>query len=161
MKKGIENVLGSQWNVLTPRKDVTTLLEEVPNVLTKIKETNVINTNSVLKKLKEGAATINADAATVDTPVTPKITTRVDAESEADCQNIARQAAIGAKEDTAAGISRHVGTDVTDSVLHEADGNKKKVDEWQLHEIITEMIAAADRPATTSVLDALIEILQW
>ena len=35
-------------------------------------------------------------------------------------KNIARQAAIGAKEGTAAGISRHVGTDVTDSVLREA-----------------------------------------
>ena len=70
MKKGIENVLGSQWNVLTPRKDVTTLLEEVPNVLTKIKETNVIDTNSVLKKSKEEAASINDYAMTGATPVT-------------------------------------------------------------------------------------------
>ena len=43
----------------------------------------------------------------------------------------------------------------------EADGNAKKMDEWHLHEIITEMIAAADRPATASVHGALDTILQW
>ena len=130
------------------------------NVLTKIKETDVIDTDSVLKKLKEEAAVINAAAATDVTPVTPKIMTRVDAKSEADHQTIARQAAIGAKEGTATGTSKHVGTDVIDSVLRESDGNAKKVDEWHVHEILTEMIATADRPATTSVLDTLIEILQ-
>ena len=147
--------------MLTPGKGVKTLLEEEPIILTKIKETDVIDTDSILKTPKEEAATINAAAAAGATPVTPKITTRVDAESEADRQNIARQAAIGAKEGTAAGISKHVGTDITESVLRKVDGNKKKVDEWQLHEIITQMIAAADRPATTSILDALIEIQQW
>ena len=161
LKKGIENVLGSQWNALTPGKGVKMLLEKTPNVLTKIKETDVIDTDSILKTSKEEAATANAAAASGAEPAVAKITARVDAESEADRQNIARQAAIGAKEGTAAGISKHVGTDVTDSVLREADGNAKKVDEWHLHEIITEMIAAADRPATTSVLDALVEILQW
>ena len=35
------------------------------------------------------------------------------------------------------------------------------MDEWHLHEIITEMIETVDRPATTSVLDALVKILQW
>ena len=57
-----------------------------------------------------------------------KITTPVDAKSKADQQNITRQAAIGAKEGTAAGISKRLGTDAMYSVLREADGNKKKVD---------------------------------
>ena len=34
LKKGIENVLGSQWNALTPGKGVKSLLKENPNVLT-------------------------------------------------------------------------------------------------------------------------------
>ena len=50
---------------------------------------------------------------------------------------------------------------VTNNVLRKADGNAKKVDEWHLQEIVTKMIAAADRPATTSAIDALIKILQW
>ena len=114
-----------------------------------------------------GVATANTAAGVGAKPILAKITTRVDVESKADCQNIARQAAIGAKEGTAADISKHVGTDVTDvtdvtdSVLRKADGNAKKVEEWHLHKITTEMITAAYRPATTSVLDALVEILQW
>ena len=117
LKKGIENVLGSQWNALTPGKGVTMLLEKVPNVLTKIKETDVIDTDSILKTSKEEAATTNAAAASGATPVTPKITTRVDVESEADHQNIVRQAATGAQEGTDAGIRKHIGINVTDSVL--------------------------------------------
>ena len=90
LKKGIENVLGSQWNALTPGKGVKMLLKKVPNVLTKIKETDVIDTARILKTSREKAATTNAAAASSATPVTSKITTRVDAESEADRQNTAR-----------------------------------------------------------------------
>ena len=46
-------------------------------------------------------------------------------------------------------------------MLREADGNAKKADEWHLNKIITELIPAADQPATSSVLDTLVEILQW
>ena len=103
----------------------------------------------------------NKEAAAGAELILAKIMARVDAKSEANRQNIARQTTIRAKESTAAKISKHVGTDITNSVLQEADGNAKKVDEWHLHKIITEIIAAADRPATTSVLDALVKILQW
>ena len=77
----------------------------------------MIDTDSVLKISKEEAATANAAAATDADPILAKITLRVDAKSEADRQNIAQQAAIGAKEDTVAGISKHVGTNVTNSIL--------------------------------------------
>ena len=55
------------------------LLEEETSVFTKTKETDAIDTGSVLKILKEEAVTINAEAVTDADPVTPKITTRVDA----------------------------------------------------------------------------------
>ena len=44
----------------------------------------MINTNSILKTSKEEAATINAAAAAAEdaASVTPKITTRIDAESK-------------------------------------------------------------------------------
>ena len=71
-----------------------------------------------------------------------------------------RQAVIGAKEGTPVGISKPVGTGVTDSVPRKADNSAKKVGKWQLHEIVNKMIAAADRLATPCILDALIEILQ-
>ena len=74
---------------------------------------------------KEEAATANAAAAAGAGPILAKITARVDAESKADRQNIARQAAIGTKEGTAAGISKHIGTDITNIVLQEVNGNVK------------------------------------
>ena len=99
-KKGIKNVLGRQWNALTSGKGVKMLLEKEPNVLIKIKETDVINTDSILKTSKEEAATANVAAAAGAEPTLAKITVRVDAENEADRQNIAQQAAIGAKGGT-------------------------------------------------------------
>ena len=81
---GIENVLGSQWNILTPGKGVKMPLKEEPNVLTKVRERYVIDTDSILKTPKEGATTINTDASTGVTLATPKVMTRVDAKSEAD-----------------------------------------------------------------------------
>ena len=48
-KKGTKHVFGSQWNALTPGKSVKMLLKKEPNVLTKIKEIDVINTDSILK----------------------------------------------------------------------------------------------------------------
>ena len=120
------------------------MLLDKKKLLTNIKETNVININSVLKTSKEEVETANTAKSLDATTIVAKITPRVDAKSEADRQNIARQATIGAKEGTAKGISKHLGSNVTDSVLCEADGNTKKVDEWHLHKIIIEMIAAAD-----------------
>ena len=160
LKKSTKHVLGSQWNALTPGKGVKILLEEEQNVLTKNQRDNLIDTNSVLKKSKKEAVTINTEAPTDATPVTLKITTRVDTKSKVDRQTIARQAAIGTKEVTAACISKHVGIKVTNNFLQEADGNTKKVNEWQLHKIVTKMIATTDRLATTSVLDKLIKIMQ-
>ena len=117
LKKNIKYFLGSQWNALTPGKGMKIFLGEEPNDLTKIKDTDMVDTDSILKKLKEEVRTINPAAATDATPVTPKITTRVDTKSEVDHQNIARKASIGANEGTTTGISKHVGTGVTDSIL--------------------------------------------
>ena len=111
--------------------------------------------------LKEETATAHAAAASGAEPILAKITARVDTESKANYQNIARQAGIRAKEGTAAGISKHVGTSITDSVLLEADGTTKKVDEWHLYKIIKEMITTKDQPANTNILDTLVTILQW
>ena len=72
LQKGIENDLGSQWNVLTPGKGANMLLHKTPNVLTKIKETDVIDTNSVLKTSKMEPAKINM-AEPDATPVTAKM----------------------------------------------------------------------------------------
>ena len=52
LTKDMENVLGSQWNVPTLGEGVKSLFGKTPNVLTIIKETDVINTDSILKTSK-------------------------------------------------------------------------------------------------------------
>ena len=89
-KKDIENILGSQWNALTPGEGVKMLLLKTPNALTKTKETEVIDTVGVLKILKEEAETVNTETAESAEVIMTKITTRVDTKSEDDHQYIAK-----------------------------------------------------------------------
>ena len=98
------------------------LLSKVSNVLTKRRETEVIDTYISLRTSKEEAATANPEAEDGDEVIMAKIMSIVDIVSEAGRQNIAQQAAIGTKEGPVTGISKHVTTNVTDSVLHEAQG---------------------------------------
>ena len=48
LQKGMENILGSQWNNLTLQKGVNILSSKANPVLMKRKETDVINMDSVL-----------------------------------------------------------------------------------------------------------------
>jgi hypothetical protein len=52
-------------------------------------------------------------------------------------------------------------TSITNSVLSKSDNNAKKVNKWHIRKNSNKMIAATNLPATTSVLNALINILQW
>ena len=67
------------------------------------------------------------------TTVDPDIKTNMDTQEESDRINMFRLAVIGAKEGTAAGISKVVGTDITDATFHTTDGKDlKTVDEYTL-----------------------------
>ena len=76
------------------KKIVEMLLEKELNVITKVKETDIIDINSVPKTLKEEAVVANAATALRIGPILAKITSRVDTKSDANHQNIAGQAAI-------------------------------------------------------------------
>ena len=63
-----------------------------------------------------------------------------------------RLAAIGAKEGAAAGISKVVGTDITDATLRTTDGKDfKTVDEYTLYVLMRAVIEGAERPETIDV----------
>jgi hypothetical protein len=51
-----------------------------------------------------------------------------------------------------------VDTSLTISILCKSDNNTKKVNKWHIHEILNKMSTATNQPATTSVLNALINI---
>jgi hypothetical protein len=74
---GIKNVLGSQWNTLTPGKEVKKLLSKTPNVITKLKETDVIDADSILKTPAKEAVTTNTEAVERVKVIMAKITSRI------------------------------------------------------------------------------------
>ena len=90
----------------------------------------MIDTDSILKTSKEKTATANTEEEDGEKVIVAKITSRVEAKSKVDRQNIALQAAIRPKKGTAAGISKHIGPNVTNSVIFRMDGNAKKVNTW-------------------------------
>ena len=98
LKKGIKHGIVSQWNTLAPGKRVKMLLNKIPSIPTKnIKKMDVIDHDSVHEALREEATTSNTAAEEDAAPIWANRTTKVDSKSKADCHNLGRQAAIGAK----------------------------------------------------------------
>ncbi len=114
LQKGIRHVLVSQFNPSDPGKGMEKLLEDGTNLLTNVKLTNAITANSVLK-----AAKARADAASKasSSTITPTITSRSEAQEEADRLNMINQLVIGAKEGVVEAVTNLVGRDITDAVL--------------------------------------------
>ena len=85
LQKGIRCVLVSQFNPSNPGKGMAKLLKDGSNLLTNVKSTNAIMANSVLK-----AAKTKADAASkaASTTIAPTITSRSEAQEEADRLNV-------------------------------------------------------------------------
>jgi hypothetical protein len=114
LQKGIRRVLVSQFNPSDPSKGMEKLLEDRTNLLINVKLTDAITANSVLK-----AAKARADAASkaLSTTITPPITSRSEAQEEADRLNVINQLVIGAKEGVVEAVTKLVGSDITDAVL--------------------------------------------
>ena len=115
------------------------------NAITCIKSTMVATAKTVLDEAKQLATAATA-ASSSGTTIAPAITTRSDAQDEADRLNLIHQAVIGAKEGAAEAISMKVGTDVTNSILKSADGNDFfSIDDYQLKDVITAVLQAIGR----------------
>ncbi len=115
------------------------LLKDGTNLLTNVKLTNVITANSVLKAAKARADTALKASST---RITPTITSRLEAQEEADHLNVINQSVIGAKEGVVKAVTKSVGSNITDAVLRTANGsNHKSIDDYTL---FTVMAAAID-----------------
>lgn len=154
--KHITDVLGKQFNAGDPGFGMRKLTEKGPNALTIIKTTDAITIESILAESAAAARRISSDAV-------PAITNRPDAQEEADRRNMNNQAVIGAKEGVIEATTAHVGSDITDTILRAADGSNdlKNIDDVSIYELFQVAIAAADRPATKTVLDKVIEVIAF
>jgi hypothetical protein len=157
LQKGICCILVSQFNPSDLGKGMEKLLEDGTNLLTNVKSTDAITTNSVLK-----AAKARADVASKasSTTITPTITSRSEAQEEADHLNMINQLVIGAKEGIVKAVTKLVGSNITNAVLRTADSsNHKSIDNYTLFAVMAAAINGADQPSTTDVLEQLLEVI--
>ena len=95
--------------------------------------------------LKESKANAAKESTSTNT-VAPETMSNNDAQEEADRINMFRLAAIGAKEGAAAGTSKAVGTDITNTTLCTTDGQDfKTVDKYTLYALMRAVIEGAER----------------
>lgn len=156
---GVERQFKSLYNPLQPGQGMTQLLEQAPNALNKIKSTDMAEASAILKAAQVEAARLSKSTGMTEKPA---FESRADAQDEADRRNYAYQAAIGAKEGAAEAITQKVGSDITDSVLRNIDGNDNKgVDEYTLYEIIEAAKQGAIRPGTGDILQQVVSTMNF
>eukprot|EP00956_Cyclotella_meneghiniana_P040617 scaffold200781_cov34-Cyclotella_meneghiniana.AAC.1 len=154
--KGVERHFKGLYNSLHPGQGLSQLLAQGQNTLIKLKSTDMYDAASVLKQSAREAVTL-AKQTGVDEKA--QIAT-ANAQDEADRRNYAIQAAIGAKEGAAEAITNKVGSDITDSVLPNADGNdNKSVDEYTLYEVLQAAIQGAIGPTMTEILSQKVAVI--
>ena len=127
-----------------------------PNTLTKFKSNVAIKNSNVkrqsISKAEEASSTINI--------VTPKITTKSDAQDEAYRQNTARLAAIGLKEAIASAITLTVSAQITNPILHTTYGSDfRTVDEYALHQLLSAVNGGAEQPYATAIRQMMVNVM--
>ncbi len=157
LQKGIWHVLQSQFNPSNPGKGMEKLLNTGDNRLTLVKSTDAITTGSVIKNAKQNAKVL---LILTGKTILPIITTRVEAQEEADQLNFINQLVIGAKEGAIEAITKQVGSNITNAILCTANGsNHKSVDNFTLFDVMQVAIDGAGRPSTNDVLEQLLKVI--
>jgi hypothetical protein len=104
------------------------------NLLMLVKSTDAIMAGSTIIAAKKRADQLTA---TTGKTVLPSITSRAEAQEDANQLNIINQLIIGAKEGVAKAITKLVCSNVTNAILRTADGsNYKSIDEFTLYEVM-------------------------
>ena len=155
--KSLDRELAGMFNPLDTGRGMAGLLAATPNNINNIKSNDIFTADIILRESKAEAARITQQTGAT---ATPTITTRADAQEEADRRNQAYQAVIGVKEGVTEAIVKKVGKDVTDPILRDINGKDyKSIDDYSLSDLKQAVIAAADRPNTPDVLKQVIAVI--
>ncbi len=152
-------MLTSQFNLSNPGKGMEKLLNDGNNLLTlvMVKSTDAITASYIVKKAKNRADELTA---LTGKTVLPSITSRAEAQEEANQLNVINQSIIGTKEGVVKAITKLVSSNVTDAILRMANGsNHKSIDNFTLFEVMKLAINGADRPSTNNVLEQLLKVV--
>ena len=157
--ENVKRELAGMFNLLDREHGMSKLIEASDNIINTIKSIDAFTASDVLKKSKNEADYKTKNSKT-NTVYLPEITTRSDAQDEADRLNQYYQAAIGVKEGTTEAWLEIVGKDVLDPVLRDTDGVRTKgIDDYRLSDLVTATMSGANRPKAPDVLSQLTAVL--
>ena len=91
--------------------------------------------------------------------MTPAITTRQEAQDEANRLNQIYQANLGVKEGFKEKLCNSGGTNAISSVLQQADGQNTSIDNYTLYKLADARIAGAHRPKATHILKQIVSAI--
>jgi hypothetical protein len=147
----------SQFNPSDLRKGTEKLLDNSNNLLTLVKSTDAIKASYVITKAKNKADELTA---ATDKTVLPSITSRAEAQEEANQLNVINQLVIGAKEGVVKATTKLVGSDITNAILRTANSsNHKSIGNFTLFEVMKLAINSTNQPSTNSMLEHLLEVI--
>ena len=125
--------------------------------LANIKSTDMHSATSVLKMYQDMA---NADP--LNTTNTPEISTRADAQDEAERLNTRVQFITGVKEALAKIVTAKFGRRITDPVLRTVDGSDyKSINDWTAEQLLEAIRMGADRPTADETHVKTLKIMNF
>lgn len=156
----VKRDLGGMFNMLDKQHGMSKLTEKAPNKINRIKSTDAYDASDILLESKRKAEN---ESKSLNIVVTPDITARSDAQEEADRKNQYHQSVIGVKEGVTEALVATAGTDITDAVLRDVDGNgTKSIDaDYYIHELFEAIISGANRPKAPDVLQQFIDVANF
>ena len=135
------------------------LLVKMNNAINMVKTNQLISVDNVINDAKKEAVTASAAARKKDKnadKVEPTITTREEANHEANQQNITNQTIVGTKEGITEVLKCLVGGDILDTVTKTADASRDmSIDSYTLHEVFQLAFDNAVRPEVDDVHEIL------
>jgi hypothetical protein len=144
------------FNPLDKINGMSKLFHQVTNKINSITLHDVYDWRDIIAKSKKEAKD-KTDRSTSGTVYLPDITSRSDAQEEADRLNQFNQAVLGVKEGFKETICKASGTDALTSVIQQADGQAKSIDDYTLYDLTEALIAGALRPKAKHVLQQIID----
>jgi hypothetical protein len=153
-----KQVAKEMHNPLDKHNGMLKLFDKASNNTNSITTKDTYDWKDILKKSKDEAAARTSRSQSGSVHV-PDITTRGDAQDEADGLNTINQAILGVKEGFKQAISDAGGTDALSSVLQEADGQPCSIDDYTLYGLTQALIARANRPKAKHVLTQTLEAI--
>ena len=148
----LKQVAKEQFNPLDKTNGMSKLFDKNQNTITM---QDAYDYKDILKKSRDEAS----KASTKEITVKPDISTRQEAQDEANRLNQIFQAVLGVKEGFKEKICDTGGTDALSSVLQQADGQNKSINDYTLYELAEACIAGAHHPKVTHILKQIMSAI--